>query len=180
MNHDNYDQALEQISYLFASGALLMPVQGPPGTPAKIVNVCAPYGQKVVSWCAKRPNAMPTIPDPNPSSSNETLASSQIKPTVPTRTIGGGVEFMIEGQYNFLLTKPLGRNDTLPMGHMPLGVDPYTGNTTNGAPSAVPVYNITPSTYDVTWIPIATPTGNYSPPAGSIPIIVDRDNLKPA
>jgi hypothetical protein len=165
VNQEGYDQALQQISYLYDSGARLMAVQGPAGTPAKIVNVHAPIGQKVVAWCAKRPNVMPTIPDTIPANSNETLMSSQIKPTVPTRTVGQGAEYMIEGMYTFLFTLPLGRQDNLDMGHMPLGVDPFTAKP----------YQITPGTYDATWL------GSESLPASTLPTaVVDKSGVKPS
>jgi hypothetical protein len=162
VNPGSYDESIHRINYPYDSGVRLMVIQGPPGTPHRLVNVHAPVAMKEVTWRTRITNNNPSLPSPVPQSPNETLISSDIMPTSPTRTVEAGVSYMIEGNYSFALSVPLVPGvDSLPMGQT--ATDPIQPDT------AQEVYTITPDWFNSNLLPaVQTPVLSASTPVSDI------------
>jgi len=102
------------VQYVDDQGELKLPVAGPPGTPAVIVALHAPVGQKVVTWTAQRFGAPPDLPDYAPRDANERLARREIVPAKPVLdTSLNGFIFAVNGVYVYHLLKPIDPKDGL-------------------------------------------------------------------
>jgi hypothetical protein len=100
-------------------GVLLMPVAGPPGTPASIIQASAPYGYRIVRWVAERLGARVIVPSRRPRE-NEVLHSWRIVPKNPVLTDDLRTYiYRTEGEYCFALLSPPSEQDALPMGAPP-------------------------------------------------------------
>ncbi len=98
-------------------GIALMPICGPSGTPAKIVNVCAAFGAMAFEWVATRINAIPLLPSktpPNPANEifrgkSVALPNEGLMPDGATRVI------TIAGVYWYYLLLPPDEDYTIPV-----------------------------------------------------------------
>ncbi len=90
--------------YEFFEGILQIPVAGPPGTPSVLVAVHAPYATRVVQWTVGRMGGKPRIPDPTPTTPNQTRGYMTFTPAAPTLTPDGTRYFRVSGLYTFYLT----------------------------------------------------------------------------
>lgn len=121
--------------YRWFSGVLQVPVaQTPAGTPGTYTNrpsagkvqTSAPYGQKLVVVTATRLNAMPVLPTPITTNSNETLLSVIINPQSPAIIPDMASRlFTIRAEYTYALTKPI----WVPDGTEDMPITEADGNT---------------------------------------------------
>jgi hypothetical protein len=84
-------------------GILVLPIAGPPGTPAAIIQVHAPYGIRRVKWEAAKRGVPPPIPTPKDTPSGDKILSSSIvvhqpRPEVSQSKLG----FAMEGEYVYV------------------------------------------------------------------------------
>lgn len=120
-------------SYPRASGCLLLPVAGPAGTPAHLVDVVAPYGRKVVTWAVIRQGAKPVLPAPE---SQQCLAEAT--PVFEDSKVlpGGQVRlFYASGTYVYNLALPFTEADSLPTGAPPVQVRPLSAEENQVLPA---------------------------------------------
>lgn len=119
-----------QQSYVRNPGITLSPVAGPPGTPADVIQVCAPYGAKVVSWTACRIGLRPLVPDSAPNIDNHVLAHEVVTTHEPVTSEDGQTKlFVISGTYVYLNLLPLvPASDGLAMGAPPYDRTPGASN----------------------------------------------------
>src|SRR5262249_20052410 len=109
---------LIQTFYLRDEGKLQLPVSGPAGTKAAIVELHAPVGMKFVYWVAARNALLPALPDFRAMAKlGETLAGWMISPIAPGVMIDGVTyEFSCSGTYAYYLDLPPDPKTGLPMG----------------------------------------------------------------
>lgn len=84
-------------------GILVLPIAGPPGTAAAIIQVHAPYGIRRVKWEAAKRGVPPPIPTPKDTASGDKILSSSIivhqpRPEVSQSKLG----FAMEGEYVYV------------------------------------------------------------------------------
>jgi hypothetical protein len=103
-----YTQFTIQSEFREQSGRLGIPVAGPPGTPAKMIQFHAPIQERVVRWTATRVGSIPELPSPNTGSSNEVLISKRIIPEAPKPYRSGNFSlFRVTGEYVYQILQPL-------------------------------------------------------------------------
>lgn len=146
-----WDEASQCGDVEYDPGVRQIAVAGPPGTACEIVRVHAGVGRKTVTFASTRTGARPTLPSPEPVSSNEVLLGLHVKPYVPALFEDGPPQCRVEGSFTHALVKPLTHKDNIAMG---------TAGYDKGDPGNS--YTVTPAD----WVTDGTPTAISSPVGG--------------
>lgn len=138
-----------RVEYLYDSGTLQLPVayttaqeqdnatpaeqqtyQNRP--PAEVVQVCKPYGRKVVTFDIIRIALEPVAPDPTTSNPNEVLKRAKVKPYAPKLHVNGiDYLFRIRGRYVYDLYRPYFTSDSLSSGTTQIDNSTVSDNLTS-------------------------------------------------
>lgn len=136
-----YDRASMVSANGLESGNIQVPVAGTAidGTqPCEVIQVCSPYGVRVIQWKFRRDGNYPDVPDPR-DLSNLTFIRSSVVTAVPVEIVGGlARSWMISGEYHYAATLPLMPGQPIPTGTLPtseispsaglIGTDAYNPN----------------------------------------------------
>jgi hypothetical protein len=98
------------------SGKMGLPVSGPAGTEMEIVELCAPWGYKVVLWVAHRDGKIPELPDMDTTDDNEELFDVEIGTVEPKIIDGERYSYHLSGKYTYLCKLPPNKTDGYEMG----------------------------------------------------------------
>ena|SRR5436190_3669199 len=116
-------------SHFRDQGVLLSPVAGPPGTKADVIQVCAPFGGKIVNFTAVRIGMPPIVPDSAPSIDNYVLSKEFVNTHAPLLSEDGQTQLhVVTGTYIYLALLPLTPQDGFPMGTTPYTTVPASIN----------------------------------------------------
>lgn len=119
-----------QTTYVKDNGTLLMPIAGPPGTPAAVIQVCAPYGRKIVDWTLERQGADPEPPAPTDDPDQGIVLERQEIRPLSKLLMADGLTHVhrMTGQYVYLLTLPQDETGPLQIGSPPYDLTPPEEN----------------------------------------------------
>jgi hypothetical protein len=92
---------------------------------AAIVQVCAPYGWKLVQWASQRDGDHPHVPPPDPSDDNFVLMDGGCTVDPPMLTTDANTHlYRAQGYYLFAMIQPVWFKDGLDMGATPYDNSP--------------------------------------------------------
>ncbi len=113
-------------------GVRKMPVAGPLGTSAEIIQVCAPFGRKVVAYAAKRKLVKPQLPIAEPNSAVQVFRSEWHRESALALDADGGTFlYTCWGMYVYEYTVPLSPSTGNPLSFgQPPTFDGTTGSHT--------------------------------------------------
>jgi hypothetical protein len=115
------------------SGKMGLPVSGPAGTEMEIVELCAPWGYKVVFWVAFRDGKIPDCPDYESTDPNEELFDVEIGTVEPKTIDGVRYSYHLSGKYTYLCRVPPGKESGFEMGTSVISSVPASKNVVPGS-----------------------------------------------
>lgn len=110
------------------SGKMGLPVSGPAGTEMEIVELCAPWGYKVLFWVAHRDGKLPDCPDYESTDPNEELFDVEIGTVEPKTIDGVRYSYHLSGKYTYLCKLPPNKTDGFEMGVSVISSDSASDN----------------------------------------------------
>jgi hypothetical protein len=138
-----YSTWTQKIKYIWDNGTIQIPLAGLGNIAngnvmgfnqrqaSKAVQLCSPFGKKIVKWSASRRGATPILPHPIPfNDPNSILKKATIDTISPAlETDAANHMFMITGTYIYILLQPLwAPTDTLTMGATAYDLTPAAAN----------------------------------------------------